>query len=852
MSMFSPYDAVYGHDTTYIRRMTVEEYVQELKEEEADARGETPPPRAAGKASENTAPATPTSQPPARRTTREYEQRRMALSSCNPNVVFFSKYPMYDRLGRELCVAFQMQDMAVQQELRSLETEESRANGLGSRRSGVRLSAELPMESDTTGSNCPLSVRASAAMTEKHELAHTEASRLVRPSHMDGDTLVDIDVSATTYRPSSATIGAFSRPVSGRPSDFSIFCDSSETAAAEIKRGGLGKVRSSVPVRSAAQKEGILIHRRDSDGGLLRATSLPPAVLPRLPADADDRHSQRRWWSEKRHRTRNSGGGGRHSRVRFVNDTDDIEQEEEPPRQCARGAVPLPLRLLTPPPVPMSEAESTRVEETAVEDATRWTTASRASAAVRATKQLFRCTAHTNTSTASRATITPSYRHPIESSIYGLSATAIAASKVRAALESNVQVCAAAMSPHLYSEEEATSAETTPELQCGSVVQLGSVWYRLVHFHLVAEVYVAERIRPQVRMTAASPITKEQPREAGSPAVVGAAATAALSETAPDHRPVDNSCMLGAVENTAPKQGCSVASAVPEERLVQTSCGGGEGNGAVVASTANECVGETSSQQFFVYRWRSTNLARGADEARRAALGLSLFAPQLHVHSLRYADGGGITVLSMPPGYRAVPMSGLPLSLRSYTTLLRLLLKALSVMVARRTVHGNLSALGELFLAWPVTPEQSSSLPRTEEGKQRNDNGSGNGNGVQGAAREPLILLFHWERWVDFSMFVDRNAGRTVPFDFEDDTAASLTTYGKDVLGSLQLFLEHPLAAELTSEQYILLQKLIVMATEPTQVANLLIQMNNLMLALPIDTAALHQSFDASVMHHAR
>ncbi|CAG9583814.1 conserved hypothetical protein [Leishmania major strain Friedlin] len=857
--MYSPYDAVYGHDTTYIRRMTVEEYVQELKEEEADVRGVTPPLRAAGPASEKNASATPTYSTPARRATRQYEQRRLALSSCNPNVVFFSKYPMYDRLGRELCVAFQMQDMAVQQELRRLENEDGR----DSRRSGVRLSAELLMESDTTGGSRPMSVRASAATAEGRELTQTEeVSRVVRPSHIDGDTLVDIDVSATSHYPSVSAICTSFCPASARPSDFSIFRDSSGTVAAGMSRGALIKRHSCVPVRSVAEEEGIRIHRSDGGGGSHRAASMPSAALPRVPDDADGRRSQWRWRSEKRHRSRSSGGGGRHSRVRFINDdqgADDIQREEQPPQQRVHGALPLPPRLSTPPPVPLLEGDKTRVEETAVEDATRWTATSRASAAVRATKQLFRSTTHANTSTASRTTATPSYRQPIASSAYGLSATVIAASKVGDAVEHNVQVCAAAMPPQLYSEEEATDVETTPELQCGSVVRLGSAWYRLVHFHLVAEVYVAVRISAPAQ-TAGSPIQTD-------------------SQAAPDQRPIGKELMAEAVTDTEQQQDRSVGAAAPEFPM-QPSVGEG-GDRVVVASTAapagpvtgaernyvpctddaescplptstdSACVGEASSQEYFVYRWRVAMLPRGGDEARRAALGLSLCAPPVHVHGIRYADGGGITVLSMPLGYRAVPMSGLPLSLRSYTTLMRVVLKAFSTMVARRTVHGNLSALGELFLAWPMVSEKSSSLPRVEEEKQRAEEGNGNVD-AQGATRQPFMLLFHWERWVDFSMFVDRNAGRTIPFDFEDGTSPSVTTYGKDLLGSLQLFLEHPLAAELTSEQYILLQKLIVIATEPTQVANYLIQMKNLMMSLPTDTEALHQSCDAAVVHHAR
>ncbi|KAG5465589.1 hypothetical protein CUR178_00296 [Leishmania enriettii] len=865
--MYSPYDAVYGYDTTYIRRMTVEEYVQELKEEEADVRGVAPPMRAAGHTSESAASATPTSSTPARRSTQQYEQRRAALSSRNPNVVFFSKYPMYDRLGRELCVAYQMQDMAVQQELRRLENE----GGHDSRRSGVRLSTELPMESDTTGGSHPMSVRASAATAEGRELTQTEeASRLVRPSHMDGDTLADIDVSPTSHYPSVSAIRTSSCPASTRPSEFSIFRDSSGTAAVGMSRGGLTKTHSTASAPPVAE-QGILIRLGDDGGGFLRAASMPLAVQTQSLEDADARRSQGRWNSEKRHRSRSSGGCGRHSRVRFVHgdkDVGDIQREGQSPHQHVEGAVPLPPRLPTPPPVLPSEKDNTRVEETTIEDATRWTATSRASAAMRATKQLFRSTAHISTSTALRGTATPSYRQPIASNVYGLSATTIAASKVQAAVEQNVQVCAAALPPHLYSEEKATDAQRTPELQCGSAVRLGNAWYRLVHFHLVAEVYVAVRIRAPAQ-TPGVPTEAESSPKAGSSAAVNEATTAA------DQRHAGSELMENAVTDAASQQGRSDAAAAPETLAVQGSAGEGgdrvavtstavpvrssaeeEQSNAPYAGDAESCALPTSaddesveggSRQYFVYRWRATSFPQGGNEARRAALGLSLCAPQVHVHGIRYADGGGITVLSMPNGYRAVPISGLPLSLRGYTTLLRVVLKAFSTMVARRTVHGNVSALGELFLAWPMAPEQTTSLQRKEEEAQPVKGGSGNG-GVPSATRQPFMLLFHWERWVDFGMFVDRNAGRTIPFDFEDGAAQSVITYGQDLLGSLQLFLEHPLAAELTSEQYIFLQKLIVIATEPTQAANYLIQMKNLMLSLPTDTEVLHRSFDAAAI----
>ncbi|KAK7196195.1 hypothetical protein NESM_000554700 [Novymonas esmeraldas] len=825
--MHSPYDAVYGHDSTYIRRMSVEEYVQELNEEEADVCGDAPPLRAVAPGDGSSTAASP----PVRPQARPFEQRRAALSSRNPNVVFSSKYPMYDRLGRELCVAFQMQDMAVQQELRRLQSEESRCGGGrgDTRRSGVRLSAELPMWSDTTttttatGSGSrPIPMCASAATAEGHELTQTEeASRLVRPSHMDGNTPVDVSVSATTsHFPSVSASRASSRPASARPSEFSIFRDSSGTAAAGMRRAGPPAPRTTASVPTVGDEDGILIRRHDGIGsGFLRAASMPPGSLPRLPEDDDGRRSHWRWRSEKRHRSRSSGG--RPSRVRFINDDDDgndaVRGGDPPAQQRAHGATLLPPRLPTPPPVPLSEPGLPRGEDMAGEDATRPTMAS---AAVRTTKQLFRSTTHWNASSASRATTTLSYKQPIASTVYGLTATAIAASKVRAAVEDNVQACAAALPLSLRVEDDGAEATAAPQLRCGDVLRIGRAWYRLVHLHLVAEVYEAEPVRTPTR-DAECATASDEPAQITTP-VTGDAVAA---------------------QRDGPLTTGGAAEAEPCPQLPATDDGG------------VDVVGDRSCQ-LLLYRWRTAGAPHGGDEARRAALGLSLCAPQVRVRSVRYADGGGVTVLSVPPGHRAVPMSGLPLSLRSYTALLRVVLKALSAMVARRTVHGSISALGELMLVWTAAPTSSSSPP-VRSGEEPDllprQAGDGHGHGhAPDAAREPFMLPAHWERWVDFGMFVDRNAGRTIPFEFEDGTAsASSVTYGKDVQSCLQLFLEHPLAADLTSEQYILLQKLIVIAAEPTQVANYLIQMKNLMLTLPTDTAALRQSFDAAVQRHA-
>jgi hypothetical protein len=765
---------------------------------------------------------------------------------------------MYDRVGRELCVAYQMQDMAVQQELRRLDLEEERGER-DSRRSGVRLSAELPVGSDGTSTRPgSLTETQPPSLAEDREAALSEeASRLVRPSHMDSESLADIEVSATSHYPSVSASRTSSRPASARPSEFSIFRESAIS--------GVGKARSNIPVRTIADEDRILLHRETGGGSVLRATSMPASsAAAAANHNGDSGRSGWRRWSEKRRRSRSSGGG-RLSRVRFISEEADENgkslteerQQQLPSARAPGAAAPLPPRLPTPPPVPLSEPDRARLEDpVAPEEATRWTTLSRGSAAVRATKQLFRSTTHSSVN-VSRMTTTLSYAQPIPSNVYGLAAPAITASKVREAVERNVAVCAAAM-PQQYTngadvEESGESRDHAPELKCGSVVQLGREWYRLVHFHVVAEVYEAVRVDAPVVVSSASVATSNAPRSRED--VDGAGHDCA--EVPVDATIDEQTCTAHSNASCAHETCATYKTAASREGKA------GEDHGKAVSPTlvpllsrdehpptlfATETAPPATTQlrqrQCFVYRWRASNLAHSVDEARRAALGLSLCTPHAHVTGFNYADGGGITVVTLPAGYHAVPVSALPLSLRSYTTLLRTVLKALSAMVARRTVHGNMAALGDLFLVFSVDD-----APYTAECAEspRRDCGS-DAAGVK--ARDPSVLLFHWEHWVDFGMYIDRNAGRTLPFDFEDGSVESLVYYSKDLLTGLQLFLEHTLAAELTSEQYILLQKLIVLAAEPAPVASHLIQLKNLMLTLPTDTAALQRSFEAALVQY--
>lgn len=822
---FSPHSAVFGHDTTHIPRVTLEEYQRELRAEAAalEGHGISQPEKG------------PLSEPQCAERRPAAEERRVGLSARNPNVVFSSKYPVYDRLGRELCVAHQCQDMMVQQELRRLEQE--RHGGHDCRRSGVRLSAELPLSSDGTATR-PSSVAATQPPSPADEREHafaTEALGVARASPADGDSAVDVEVSATSHYPSASASRTSSRPASARPSEFSIFRESGAAVAVGTDRAR--KAHSTIPLRTVAEEDKILVRGGTADDGP-RATSLP---FSSGGAGAAALHG-RGWRLGAEKRRRSHSAGGRLSRVRFLSEEDgdavggvargraspDSEKKEPPARGTTSA---LPPRLGTPPPVPLSDADVKETHDGEVAEATRWTTLARGSAAVRATKQLFRPTTQSNN--AARMTTTLSYSNLISSNAYGFTAPAISASKVCDAVEQNVLACTAAM-PQQYTEGcdvEASSAshQSTPELRCGSVVQLGSRFYRIEHFYAVAEVYEAVCVSATAAEDTACPV-EDEPLQKSDGWVLGKPAEKDRGVNAMQAHEDDQMAEATARDSTPPRA----------EGTSQSTCH------AAAADKMHDAAPQLR-QQIFLYRWRSTDNTHRFHEARRAALGLSLFAPHAHVTGFTYADGGGVTLVTMPAGHRAVPLSTLPLSLRSFTTLLRTVLKAFAAMVARRTVHGSLAALGELFLVWPG---EEPSCPSDQATSLQGEHGVGC-DAPERRPQEPYVVAFHWERWVDFGMFVDRNAGRTLPFDFEDNTAQPLVLHGKDLLAGLQLFLEHPLAAQLSSEQYILLQKLVVLAAEPTPVAIHLIQLKNLMLTLPADTAALGKSVQSALVHHA-
>lgn len=763
--MFSPFVAAQGHDTTFIKRLTVEEYLKEVQDEEDEVRGDARQPPL---------PLTTTLMEGQQRDTRRYEGRRAALTSRNPNVVFSSKYPSYDRLGRELCVAFQMQDMAVQQELRRLEQD----GGVQmQRRSGVRLSAELPLGSSTSS-------RSQLASTEGQKTAtKTTASS---PEYVQrterGYAATAVEVSPSSQYMSSSFVSRTSampssHAVSSRRSDFTIYRDSGVGSEAELL--AVASVRKSIaaaPPPHGKEHVGAPCEL----GTTQRAISLPPMIpSSTLPERVTRSHSEAIYPScrkpkeemaiphgipSKRRRSRSSGGCP--TRVRFLPSFDTATEEGPAVVIPTRGAV----TYQRPPTPPPTTTMATTAPGAATDREGRWTTF-RESDAIRTTKQLFR-----STTQGPHGTTALAHSQLIPCSAYGTTASCIPANKVQSLVERDINDAVAAMPSHQYITLSC-SAVNMPNLCSGEVIQLGEALYKLKQFHVVAEVYEAVLVRNAENMQNAEALPEKEK---------AAAVTPPANDTAPS--------------------------------------GSDTGTSGPV-------------RQYFIYRWRSSSTTQGViNEAQRAALGLSLCSSSvtLQVTSCSFADGG-LSLIALPPHTRTVPLSGLPLSIRSYGTVLKMVLKTLSAMVARRTIHGALTALGDIFLTWPIDSRDA-----TAAGESENS-----------ASVGPLLFALHWERFVDFSAFVDRNAGRTLPFDYEDDSERPLVTYGEDLRTVMQLFLEHRLATELTSEQYVLLQKLAVMAAEPTQVANYLIQMNNLMATLPTDTTALQQSHDAAVTFYS-
>ncbi|KEG12909.1 hypothetical protein DQ04_01341110 [Trypanosoma grayi] len=230
-----------------------------------------------------------------------------------------------------------------------------------------------------------------------------------------------------------------------------------------------------------------------------------------------------------------------------------------------------------------------------------------------------------------------------------------------------------------------------------------------------------------------------------------------------------------------------------------------------------------ASEQVLLYRWSVRAVQHGVNEAHRAALGLSLTSSALRVAGYRYRDGG-LTAITLPMGYRAVPLSTVPLSAGSFPTCVKLLLRMLSDLVVKRTIHGNLRAMNHIFLA----------LRRGDVGVDM---------------PAAVLVPVHWERLVDFSMFVDRNAGRTIPMSHDDDGSrkGERVFHGQDVSTVVTMLLENELAEHLRPDQLAEAQRLMMLTTEPTQVANYLIQLKNTMTAIPSDMASLQQDYEVSL-----
>lgn len=715
-TMYSPQEAVHGYDRTYVKRMSLAEYLDEIDAEERDLRGEEMP----------TATVIP-----------QYELRRAALSSRDPNVSFSSRFPMYDRLGRELCVLYQIQAQSLSQECYRLQH-----HGDASRRSGVRLSAELRL--GTAASNV-LSVAATRKDLDENE-----------------NTVAALSVSRTPFYPSQST--------SARPSEFSIYQDSNLSGRRELQsstHGGAGQ--AATPLQEVAA---------EPDAEKILVTEHPTTAI----GSCEDLQTEN---GAKRARSRCSAP--RLSRVRFA----DAPPHPEPlDAEIQEG---LTVRTPTPPP-PLPAFAPTR-----------------ASAAVRATKQLFRAT------TAGRPTTVQAYANPIPTSLYGIESTTILASVVRDAVEESLLRTASLRDAF---EEHPTAP--TPELRCGQSIELGGRWWLPVNFFVAAEVYeVVEIPAPPT----AAPTQSQKSIEEEGLELTPAASPQAASRCLVNPLPTDVPPLRNGETKTAEAE---VTQAIPAAEQGTDSLA--VNRSVVPPATAHDAAPlHPDAPQRLLYRWRSSPHA--GNEARRAALGLSLAGTaEVTVNGYTYSDGG-LTLLTLPAGHRVVPASGLPLTTASYIALLKLVLKMLSALVARRTVHGSLTTLGDLLIAYP--PEAGAVV---------------GGATCGGGQQQPLLLPVHWERAVDFSMFADRNAGRTLPYNCEDGSDQPQLTIGADVASVLQAFLRNTLSSELSSEQYIPLQRLLLMTTEPTQVANYLVVTNNLMGLLASQPQVLRLAYEAAIV----
>ncbi|CAD2214362.1 hypothetical protein ADEAN_000180700 [Angomonas deanei] len=155
----------------------------------------------------------------------------------------------------------------------------------------------------------------------------------------------------------------------------------------------------------------------------------------------------------------------------------------------------------------------------------------------------------------------------------------------------------------------------------------------------------------------------------------------------------------------------------------------------------------------------------------------------------------------------------------------------LIALLSRRVVHGDLRTTEGLFLL------------------EHNNSDTNNNN-------NSAVLCFHWENFMDFNVFVDRNVGRSIYYQTESvvngDVVSSLLFHGKDVETLLEYFLlEHATHDEkeettegdaqkktkfttrLNTNQYFQLNKLLSLTREQTQMINYILVINNCLKSIP-------------------
>ncbi|KAH8612017.1 hypothetical protein ERJ75_000990000 [Trypanosoma vivax] len=118
--------------------------------------------------------------------------------------------------------------------------------------------------------------------------------------------------------------------------------------------------------------------------------------------------------------------------------------------------------------------------------------------------------------------------------------------------------------------------------------------------------------------------------------------------------------------------------------------------------------------------------------------------------------------------------------------------------------------------------------------------------GIEGTRILPSILIpVHWERLVDFSMFVDRNAGRTIPLSGSCGSDEDEHIYhGHDVTSVTGLVLESEHAAQLQQQQLAEMHNLVTLSVKKAQVASYLVQLKDAMSVLPSDMEALREEYE--------